>query len=241
MATAENLSSIKLTTKQLNQLKVKRHFEILIEEANWDRCDEHGNPEWRRVNMGHEAGKPVIITVSSPQELNDLQAQYKAADQRFRITREVDPPSNEDLVKLAIEQGILSADEVESTQTAIDADGEVNAVKPEKDNSQTVPCSNVSSSPKKIQPVQKDVVPEKLSKPKIVTIGDIQVKYDGDKVYQRQWIRLSANEAANFRVVNDQTNKIVVLNGKHIEAKKWVLVEEDPDTEEMTTEELIDE
>lgn len=66
-------------------------------------------------------------------------------------------------------------------------------------------------------------------KPKIVTIGDMQVKYDGDKVYQRQWVKLNASEAANFRVVNDSSNKIVSLTGKHIEAKRWVLVEETPD------------
>ena len=44
MANATNLKDIKLTTAQLNQLKVKRQFEIIIEEANWDRCDQNGNP-----------------------------------------------------------------------------------------------------------------------------------------------------------------------------------------------------
>ena len=63
-------------------------------------------------------------------------------------------------------------------------------------------------------------------KPKIVTIGDIEVKYDGDKVYQKQWMKLTSAEASNFRVVNDSNNKIVNLNGKHIEAKRWILVEE---------------
>lgn len=65
------------------------------------------------------------------------------------------------------------------------------------------------------------------SKPKIVTIGDMQVKYDGDKVYQKQWVQLTAAEASNIRVVNDANNKIFPLNGKHIECRKWVVVEED--------------
>ena len=54
----------------------------------------------------------------------------------------------------------------------------------------------------------------------------MQVKYDGDKVYQKQWVKLNAVEAANFRLVNDSNNKIVTLNGKHLEALKWILVEE---------------
>ena len=54
----------------------------------------------------------------------------------------------------------------------------------------------------------------------------MQVKYDGDKVYQRQWVKLNATEAANFRVVHDSSSKIMSMAGKHIEAKRWVRVEE---------------
>lgn len=63
-------------------------------------------------------------------------------------------------------------------------------------------------------------------KPKIVTIGDMQVKYDGDTVYQRQWVKLNATEASNFRVVSDASNKIIPMAGKHLEAKRWIRVEE---------------
>lgn len=69
-------------------------------------------------------------------------------------------------------------------------------------------------------------------KPKIVTIGDIEVKYDGDKVYQKQWMKLTPTEASNFRVVNGSNNKIVSLAGKHIEAKRWMLIEEKASTSE---------
>ena len=60
----------------------------------------------------------------------------------------------------------------------------------------------------------------------------MQVKYDGDKVYQKQWVKLSSSEAANFRVVNDSNNKLVSLNGKHIECRKWVIVEEDNESDD---------
>ena len=76
--------------------------------------------------------------------------------------------------------------------------------------------------------IEKTVKP----KPKIVTIGDIEVKYDGDKVYQKQWMKLTPAEASNFRVVNDSNNKIFNLSGKHIEAKRWMLVEEKASTSE---------
>ena len=62
--------------------------------------------------------------------------------------------------------------------------------------------------------------------PKIVKIGDIEIKYDGQNVYQKQWIQLTPDEASNFRVVNDSNNKIFNLNGKHIEARRWILTED---------------
>lgn len=50
-------------------------------------------------------------------------------------------------------------------------------------------------------------------------------------------MRLTPQEASNFRVVNDSNNKLVSLAGKHIEAKRWTLVEnseqEDDRVEEM--------
>lgn len=225
MTTDNNLKDIKLTTAQLNKLKVKRQFEIIIEEANWDRCDQNGNPEWRRVNMGHEAGKPVIISVSSAKELNELQMQYQAADQRFKITREVDPPTNEQLVKMAIEQGIVKLEDIDHSND-VETTAEVKPVeKPKVVDTKHFEAQKLETKP--------------IVKPKIVTVGDIQLKYDGDKVYQKQWIRLSANEAANIRVVNDANNKLVSLNGKHFEARKWVLIEETSDTEDNNAEELL--
>lgn len=81
-----------------------------------------------------------------------------------------------------------------------------------------------------VQPVSSNAVVQPVVqklKPKIITIGDMQVKYDGDKVYQKQWVKLNSTEAANFRIVSDSSNKIMPLNGKHIECRKWVIVEED--------------
>lgn len=61
--------------------------------------------------------------------------------------------------------------------------------------------------------------------PKIITIGDIQIKYDGDSVYQRQWVRLSPKEENDIRIVSDTNNKLISMKNKHFEVKKWVKIE----------------
>ena len=38
-------------------------------------------------------------------------------------------------------------------------------------------------------------------------------------------MKLSDSEAANIRVINDKNNALVNLNGKHLEMKRWILVE----------------
>lgn len=63
-------------------------------------------------------------------------------------------------------------------------------------------------------------------KPKFYNIGGIEIKNDNGAIYQKQWVRLSNEEASNFRIVNDKNNMIVNLTGKHIEARKWILVED---------------
>lgn len=42
-------------------------------------------------------------------------------------------------------------------------------------------------------------------------------------------MRLTDKEAANFRIVNTSSNKLVNLNGKHIEMKRWVKVDRNED------------
>ena len=40
---------------------------------------------------------------------------------------------------------------------------------------------------------------------------------------------MTENEAKQLRVVNDKTNKLVDMEGKHFEMLKWVQVEENSD------------
>lgn len=65
-----------------------------------------------------------------------------------------------------------------------------------------------------------------VPEPKFITAFGIKLKIIGDEVYRKQWIRASDEEAAGIRVVIDSTNKLVKLDGKHVELEKWVRIEE---------------
>ena len=65
--------------------------------------------------------------------------------------------------------------------------------------------------------------------PKYFNVSGVECKLENGKVYQRQWVRLAGSDAEAFRLVNDANNKIVPIDGKHIEQKKWVLIQENAD------------
>lgn len=79
------------------------------------------------------------------------------------------------------------------------------------------------------------------TQPKYYSISGIDIKDDNGKIYQKQWVRLSDKDAENFRIVNDSNNKLVALSGKHLEMKRWVLVENIQDTENTLEGDLINE
>lgn len=143
--------------------------------------------------------RPTILEASSLDELRMMLQQYRMCGQVAKIIREIDPPP--------------APPAQESSQV--------------QDQSPSTPEASVAPAVQSTAAVARPVAIHPLkSKPKIVTIGDMQVKYDGDTVYQRQWVKLNATEASNFRVVSDASNKIVPMTGKHLEAKRWVRVEE---------------
>ena len=190
--------------------KRKHKLEIRLLEADYTDIPDGAPPKWRPINMGRDAGKPVIVEVADKKELMDLMQRYAMCDQKMEIIREIDP---------------------------FDDDQQPNSSHiPQKNQAIPVMQQPLARQPVDVQPVissspAANACTPKL-KPKIVTIGDMQVKYDGDKVYQKQWVKLSSSEAANFRVVNDSNNKLVSLNGKHIECRKWVIVEEDNESDD---------
>lgn len=83
------------------------------------------------------------------------------------------------------------------------------------------------------QPVQQKTPPQYYK------IGDVEIKIDNGVSYQKQFVRLTDTEASNIRVVDDKTNKVVNLNNKHIEMKRWIRVETSNDDETAALEESL--
>ena len=209
--------------------KRKHKLEIQVFEADYEKADSNnGQPTWRPVRSDPvlDGGRPNIIEVADKKEFAEIQKQFAMCDQRIKVIREIDP--------------------------FVD-DAEENSVKQQSipQNNQAIPVSaasqtqNVAEQAKDIvvQPPQAacQQLPTAKPKPKIVTIGDVEVKYDGDKVYQKQWMKLTPAEASNFRVVNESSNKVVSLAGKRIEAKRWVIVEEKTGPSDDAVENIIGE
>ena len=86
-------------------LKIPRTFEIMVEEMHEE---DDGTVRWRPVMIDPRLGGngSVTITVNSQQELQEKQQWYREAGQRFKIVREINPPSREDIERMAAEQGI---------------------------------------------------------------------------------------------------------------------------------------
>lgn len=147
--------------------------------------------------------RAIIVEVASPEELKMVLQQYRMCGQVAKIVREIDPPPPPSA----------------SPQTS-------QPITAQLPNTQYQQPSFPEISTRNDGPQMAVAQASPKTKPKIVTIGDMQVKYDGDKIYQKQWVKLNANEASNFRVVSDSSNKIINLAGKHLEARRWIQVKE---------------
>lgn len=218
----KDMSEQTLSQNQAPQKKRKHKLEIQVYEADYETADANGGkPKWRpvRSDPALDGGRPNIIEVADKAEFIEMQKQYAMCDQRIKVIREIDP--------FVDEPTSSKAPTIPPNNQAIPVQPTSSSVDP-MSSQQTVviqtPVAAASPLPLVVEAAKPKTKPK--TKPKIVTIGDIEVKYDGDKVYQKQWMKLTPTEASNFRVVNDTNNKIISLAGKRIEAKRWVLVEE---------------
>jgi hypothetical protein len=96
-------------------------------------------------------------------------------------------------------------------------------VLPNKNNIEQQKNQQIASNKQEQDNLKTDNVEKQ--KPKFYKIGNIEIKDDNGKIYQKQWLRLTDDEMSNFRIINNKNNAIVKLNDKSIEMKKWVLVE----------------
>lgn len=218
-----------LSKEVMSKLKYQRSFEIAIEEKD-ER--EDGTEFWKPVLIDTKLGGNgrVVITVNSPKDLNELQQQYNMAGQRFKIVHEINPPTQDDLYDLAVKQGLISDDAVETSEPDVSAPVSTNVET--TDVSSRVSQTDHSTVPSPVTPAPTNVSNRPSSSPmagrqpiKYYKIGDIEIKDDNGKIYQKQWLALTDSEAANLRVISTKDNKIVNLTGKRFEMKKWVAVE----------------
>ena len=184
-----------------------RKFELEVFEEDLDTPSG-----WKKVRYD----KPLIVEVTSLNELQDKLALYKDCGQMAKVVREIDPPTKE---QIAAQQQATSA--VQQQMQAPIAQAASQQVVIQQPILQTAP-----------QPIQ-------ARKPKYYKVGDIEIKDDNGKIYQKQWMKLTDTEASNFRLVSDKNNAIASMNGKHLEMKKWVLVQNSEEDESTQLEESM--
>ena len=168
---------------------------------------------WKKVRYD----KPLIVEVTSPKELQDKLALYKDCGQMAKVVREIEPPTKEQIAA-AQQQATLAVQ-------------------------QKMQAPIVQAAPQQVaiqQPIlQAAPQPIQARKPKYYKVGDIEIKDDNGKIYQKQWMKLTNAEASNFRLVSDKNNAIANMNGKHLEMKKWVLVQNSEEDESTQLEESM--
>ena len=79
-----------------------------------------------------------------------------------------------------------------------------------------------------VQPPAPQPAPAATQEPQYFKIGSIECKMENGKVYQKQWMRVSETELANYRLISDKNNKILPMTGKHLEVLKWAISEDEP-------------
>lgn len=159
-----------------------------------------GDPPYEKVNYQKvNYDKPVIIEAASKADLDSFAEKLRVCNQIFKIVRVIDDDTTTQQSKI-----------VQTQKNAIQTNNQIKTIEEKK--------LVENETNKEIETIVKQ-------KPKFYKIGDIDIKNDNGKIYQKQWLKLTTAESANFRIVNDKTNSIFNLKDKHIEMKRWVLVE----------------
>lgn len=96
-----------------------------------------------------------------------------------------------------------------------------NALQPSSQQPQPLP-------PQQYAMPRQSQVPRQHEPPKFFEIGGVKCKLEDGKMFQEQWVRV---DAAKYRLVADTTNKLVSMNGKHLEMLKWIQIEDEGNTE----------
>lgn len=159
-----------------------------------------------------DTGQPIVehqsgIVADSVETLHRI---YGACDQQIRITNQRPVATDTQSSKTAVTQQAVEPAVAEMQQTAVKA------------------VQTHAESAAADKPVDKpaDKQNDETAQPKAnyVEVAGIKLKIVGTEIYQKQWIKASNDESNCIRIVSDSTNKIVNMNGKHVEIEKWIKV-----------------
>lgn len=196
-----------ITTQQVQQ-PIVRKFEIEV----YDIDEEHdGKPTYTR----HHYEQPIIIEAASPADLKSKLALYRQCGQLAKIVREIATPAAQQQIQ---QNSNNIQPQINNTNTIQSAPQQITQM-----NENTIQNNNIRVNSENVR-----------TKPRYFKVGDIEVKDDNGKIYQKQWMILSESEANNIRVINNKNNSVVNMTGKHIEMKKWVLIEHVNEIDEVT-------
>ena len=224
------VEAVASTTQNKRQLvlpepKLIRKFEIRLYN---DDVDEAGNQKLEYVPTEH----PIIVSAANKKELEEALKIYKDCGQIPKILREVDPPTKEQL-KMFDKQLKAYAEYKAGKITAEEAIEKATGKKVSAPQQEETPQQSEYEPPRKLTIRQPERNAPIKQPPKYFKVGDIELKEDNGKMYQKQFIALTDVEASNIRVVDNKTNRILNLNGKRIEMKKWILVENQDEQETL--------
>lgn len=197
-------NSVQVCNEQTTQLIRKFEIEVFDIDEN-----DNGSVQYNRCRYD----QPIIIEAASPRELQEKLSLYKQCGQMAKIVREITPISQQN-VQQPTEQ-IIPETIVETQQPQI-------IQRPLQSTVQQKVVSETNTQNTRVQ-----------TKPRYFKVGDIEVKDDNGVIYQKQWMKLSESESSNIRVINDKTNGVVNLTGKHIEMKRWVIVKHNDEYDEL--------
>lgn len=174
-----------------------RKFEIAVYDED---LQDDGSVKYNQIAFK----QPVIVEASSPKELNAKLSLYKECGQIAKIIREIDPPT----IK-PITTEIHKMDNVNNSNSKCNIVNDCNNI----DNRNNIVALATTPSAYKSSSI------------KYYKVGDIEIKDDNGKLYQKQWVKLTDAESQNLRLINDKNNSLVNINGKHFEMKKWIQIE----------------
>lgn len=171
--------------------------------------DSNGNPIEYTETGVHADSREELIKI------------YKACDQKITILREYNDPDSSNAI----------------------------IMKSETSASNNSNCSQINIQPP--QPPQPTLLPfiqnnvdhqnkaKNNEPPRYFNICGVECKMENGKIYQKQWMRIVGTEAGNYRLISDSNNREISMNGKHLEVLKWVLIEDESDSNSQENNTLI--